>query len=155
MKIKKAGQVQTLYLRKWSENLHSQFSLQQEYEQNNKIQPCTAKQKQIDYYKNNNNKNDYWYQINIYEGRNLAKKIVLKQSSKNLDMHIRNSKLWLFLLHFYVFLLQVDIKSDKNNITCLRSNKELSSSDLSGMVILWSVRHQEKILKAARKNKDP
>lgn len=65
MKIKKAGQVQTLYLRKWSENLHSQFSLQQEYEQNNKIQPCTAKQKQIDYYKNNNKKNDYWYQINI------------------------------------------------------------------------------------------
>lgn len=154
MKIKKAGQVQTLYLRKWSENLHSQFSLQQEYEQNNKIQPCTAKQKQIDYYKNNNNKNDYWYQINIYEGRNLAKKIVLKQSSKNLDMHIRNSKLWLFLLHFYVFLLQVDIKSDKNNITCLWSNKELSSSDLSGMVILWSVRHQEKTLNAARKNKD-
>lgn len=56
MKIKKAGQVQTLYLRKWSENLHSQFSLQQEYEQNNKIQPCKAKQKQMDYYKNNNKK---------------------------------------------------------------------------------------------------
>lgn len=69
-------------------------------------------------------------------------------------MHIRNLKLWLFLLHFYVFLLQVDIKSDKNNITCLWSNKELSSSDLSGMVILWSVRHQEKTLNAARKNKD-
>lgn len=43
-----------------------------------------------------------------------------------------------------------------NNKTSLWSNKELSSSALSGMVIvtLSAVRHQEKMSKAARKNKD-